>query len=276
METDSGGGLPLPRIPERFNRETTHLNSFASSKFAKAAISFENQARVQPTPLEHSPRWRARIDNGSPGNSPLLAGKGGRETTFFGLADRPLPVSGYGQCCRSDTVGPKLQKCSNWSSPFFSLSPMANLKSLHIPRPIIDFSPTGAAEPTTPKTPADEGIEFFEFASVDNKAPIRVYELQLDPDGGPNKDRTVWFLLISRKSFLTSLSFHLVRAIASGYHTLCPTRHHRRRNTRLQERCFQNQFPAGWRSLLSGWVYGTQVSALPICPSGTTRRSPSR
>jgi glycogen debranching enzyme len=68
---------------------------------------------------------------------------------------------------------------------------MANLKSLHIPRLPIDFSSTAEAEPTTPKTPADEGIEFFEFGSVDNKAPIRVYELSLDPDGGPNKDRSV-------------------------------------------------------------------------------------
>lgn len=68
---------------------------------------------------------------------------------------------------------------------------MANLKSLQIPRTPIDLSSTAAAEPTTPKTPADEGIEFFELASVDNKAPIRIYELPLDPDGGPNKDRTV-------------------------------------------------------------------------------------
>ena len=67
---------------------------------------------------------------------------------------------------------------------------MANLKSLHIPRPHIDFSSI-PVEPTTPKTPADEGIEFFELASVDNKAPIRIYELPLDPDGGPNKDRAV-------------------------------------------------------------------------------------
>ena len=69
---------------------------------------------------------------------------------------------------------------------------MANLKSLYIPRPPIDLTSSAAVGPTTPKTPADEGIEFFEFASVDNKAPIRIYELPLDPDGGPNKDRTVW------------------------------------------------------------------------------------
>lgn len=65
---------------------------------------------------------------------------------------------------------------------------MANLTTLRIPRPPVDFT---SPDPTTPKTPADEGIEFFEFASVDNTAPIRVYELPLDPDGGPNKDRAV-------------------------------------------------------------------------------------
>ena len=86
---------------------------------------------------------------------------------------------------------PKLQKCSTLGLPFSSSSSMANLKSLHIPRPPTDFSSTAAVDPTTPKTPADEGIEFFEFASVDNKAPIRVYELPLDPDGGPNKERAV-------------------------------------------------------------------------------------
>lgn len=67
---------------------------------------------------------------------------------------------------------------------------MANLTSLHIPRLPIDFT-SPAVDPAAPKTPADEGIEFFEFASVDNHAPIRVYELPLDPDGGPNKDRAV-------------------------------------------------------------------------------------
>ncbi|KAF8584023.1 glycoside hydrolase family 133 protein [Ramaria rubella] len=41
----------------------------------------------------------------------------------------------------------------------------------------------------TPKTPADEGIEFFQSSISLGEAPIYVYELQLDPDGGPNKDR---------------------------------------------------------------------------------------
>jgi glycogen debranching enzyme len=44
--------------------------------------------------------------------------------------------------------------------------------------------------PTTPKTPADEGIEFFQSA-VQRDTPIRVYELRLDADGGPNKNASV-------------------------------------------------------------------------------------
>ena len=43
----------------------------------------------------------------------------------------------------------------------------------------------------TPKTPADEGIEFFESAPIPGEAPIQVYELKLDPDGGPSKDKSV-------------------------------------------------------------------------------------
>ena len=52
-------------------------------------------------------------------------------------------------------------------------------------------TPTQAAAPKTPKTPADEGIDFFESAFSQGEQPIRVYELLLDPDGGPNKDRAV-------------------------------------------------------------------------------------
>jgi len=63
------------------------------------------------------------------------------------------------------------------------------LKStLKIPRSN-DAEPSDHLEPTTPKTPADEGIEFFESAFSQGQPPIRVHELKLDPDGGPNKDR---------------------------------------------------------------------------------------
>ena len=43
----------------------------------------------------------------------------------------------------------------------------------------------------TPKTPADDGIDFFESAIRHGETPIRVYELPLEPDGGPSKSREV-------------------------------------------------------------------------------------
>ncbi|KAI0923791.1 hypothetical protein AcV5_009241 [Taiwanofungus camphoratus] len=49
-------------------------------------------------------------------------------------------------------------------------------------------SPTTPKTPKTPKTPADEGIDFFESAFTHGEKPINVYELRLDPDGGPSKD----------------------------------------------------------------------------------------
>ena len=52
--------------------------------------------------------------------------------------------------------------------------------------------------PKTPKTPADEGLEFFESAVVPGDAPIRVYELKLSPDGGPSKDKSVRVYVLLR------------------------------------------------------------------------------
>ncbi|KAF9462976.1 glycoside hydrolase family 13 protein [Collybia nuda] len=40
----------------------------------------------------------------------------------------------------------------------------------------------------TPKTPADEGIDFFQSKKTPREAPIRVFELELDVDGGPHKN----------------------------------------------------------------------------------------
>lgn len=48
-----------------------------------------------------------------------------------------------------------------------------------------------ATAASAPKTPADEGIDFFEGGLKHGEEPIRVYELQLDPDGGPNKEKAV-------------------------------------------------------------------------------------
>ncbi|KAL1753858.1 glycoside hydrolase family 13 protein [Schizophyllum commune] len=51
-------------------------------------------------------------------------------------------------------------------------------------------SPITPKTPKTPKTPADEGLEFFQSAVGANEAPLHVYELKLDVDGGPSKDRS--------------------------------------------------------------------------------------
>ena len=52
---------------------------------------------------------------------------------------------------------------------------------------------SGSSPPTplTPKTPAEEGLDFFSGALQPGEGPIRVYELRLSPDGGPSKDLQV-------------------------------------------------------------------------------------
>ena len=66
----------------------------------------------------------------------------------------------------------------------------AAISSVTIPKTnLADVDGSSPLTPKTPKTPADEGIEFFESISVTES--IKVYELRLDPDGGPNKDRSV-------------------------------------------------------------------------------------
>lgn len=42
--------------------------------------------------------------------------------------------------------------------------------------------------PLTPRTPAEEGLDFFGSAVKAGEEPIRVYELRLGADGGPSKD----------------------------------------------------------------------------------------
>jgi len=65
--------------------------------------------------------------------------------------------------------------------------------ALSIPKGGLQSDPdsTGTTSPVSPKTPADEGIEFFQSPIKQGETPIRVYELPLDPDGGPNHDRSV-------------------------------------------------------------------------------------
>jgi glycogen debranching enzyme len=52
--------------------------------------------------------------------------------------------------------------------------------------------PLALDNPITPKTPADEGRDYFLSERLADEQPICVYELRLAPDGGPSdKDRSV-------------------------------------------------------------------------------------
>ena len=55
---------------------------------------------------------------------------------------------------------------------------------------IPDINRLSLSEVNTPKTPADEAIDYFE-ALAPKDATIQVYELKLDPDGGPSKEKSV-------------------------------------------------------------------------------------
>ncbi|KAJ7245146.1 glycoside hydrolase family 13 protein [Mycena haematopus] len=67
--------------------------------------------------------------------------------------------------------------------------------SVSIPKPgasksSLSSSQSSPVTPKTPKTPADEAIEFFEsYSVVQGDSPIQVYELRLESDGAPHKDR---------------------------------------------------------------------------------------
>lgn len=85
--------------------------------------------------------------------------------------------------------------------------------------------------PKTPKTPADEGIEFFE--SVAKKGtPIQVYELKLDPDGGPSKDKSVGsnsfsfcpFVVVVVVAQFCHANFRHTLVVYSPPARLCPVR----------------------------------------------------
>ena len=67
------------------------------------------------------------------------------------------------------------------------MSKVSPNQTISIPKPDLSHS---SVTPAAPKTPADEGIEFFQSATIGDK-PIQVYELRLDADGGPNKDASV-------------------------------------------------------------------------------------
>ena len=50
--------------------------------------------------------------------------------------------------------------------------------------------------PISPKTPADEGVQFFQSHIQPGEAPIRVFELHIEADGGPREDCSVCSLVL--------------------------------------------------------------------------------
>jgi len=74
--------------------------------------------------------------------------------------------------------------------------------------------PTQSVHPVsvdTPKTPADEAIEFFQSDSTKGASPIRVYELVLDQDGGPAKDNSVSNLVSHQSIYRTEGPLQYIR-----------------------------------------------------------------
>jgi len=104
-------------------------------------------------------------------------------------------------------------KIKSPTSKVASAFPHPTINTQHvIPASSAGSSPTIAK---TPKTPADEGIDFFESAIRHGEAPIRVYELPLEPDGGPSKSREVRFGSHPSKVAATLTNFYLVHSSPS-------------------------------------------------------------
>ena len=84
------------------------------------------------------------------------------------------------------------------------------------------FSSTTHSTPNTPKTPADEGVEFFQSDVHPGESPIRVYELRLDPDGGPSKDLSVRYYSYAIPIQISkSCAFSIFDFLQHIYHTSC-------------------------------------------------------
>lgn len=89
---------------------------------------------------------------------------------------------------RGDTITSK--PTNNMSSTSRKTEPdskQSSKPSVTIPKE--GFAPSRSKK--TPKTPADEGLEFFESAVVQADVPIQVYELRLQADGAPSKELSV-------------------------------------------------------------------------------------
>ena len=112
--------------------------------------------------------------------------------------------------------------------------------------------------PTTPRTPADEGKEFFLSERSEGEQPIRVFELRLDPDGGPSKQRSASCPARSPECLLICgftvyppppclCALYLTRVFGCG-------------DTCIEKRGIQNKLSTRWWLVRVGQVRGTKVS----------------
>ncbi|KAF9499398.1 glycoside hydrolase family 13 protein [Pleurotus eryngii] len=85
---------------------------------------------------------------------------------------------------------PKLRRGKSKPSVTIPLSKTSSAKGTRSTSSSASPTSSTATSPITPKTPADEGLEFFQSEVSRGEPPIRVYELRLDVDGGPHKDRS--------------------------------------------------------------------------------------
>ena len=129
----------------------------------------------------------------------------------------------------------------------------------------ISPSPTTYSTPNTPKTPADEGIEFFQSELHPGESPIRVYDLRLDPDGGPSKELSVRSDPYEDTILISDLL--LVYSTSSSLCTLHPTRFSPGRDPRFKEWRFQNKFSTRWWIFWTRKIYAEKVRFPILCSS---------
>ena len=103
----------------------------------------------------------------------------------------------------------------------------------------MSFSSTMCSTPNTPKTPADEGVEFFQSEIHPGESPIRVYDLRLDPDGGPSKDLSVCSYLYANPISISDRAFSISDFLQHMFHTSCAF--HSRQGLLLQRMAFSKQ-----------------------------------
>ena len=93
--------------------------------------------------------------------------------------------------------------------------------------------------PNIPKTPADEGVEFFQSEVHPGESPIRVYELRLDPDGGPSKDLSVRYYPYANIISISDPAFSIFVFLQLIHHTSCAF--HSKQALLLQRMAFSKQ-----------------------------------